>query len=173
MRVCLWVFILIAFVGSGLSSLGNELIAQNTNPVPASIDGEYNNSEQDSLVCTDDEIKALNSVENEPGKSSKAKINACSADFKVETEAVGTLESTAKSEGTVNEDSEQISLLPNPEVEFVDEYMVKFDSFKSRDTIIYGGVVPFVAIPDSELANEDKFFNEDSFSVFLYFKRKF
>jgi hypothetical protein len=173
MRVYLWVFILIAFVGSGLSSLGSELIAQNSNPNPASINREYNNSEQDSLVCSDDEIKALNSVENEPGKSSKTEINACRADFKVETEAIGTSESTAKSEGTVNEDGEQISLLPNPEVEFVDEYMVKFDSFRSRDTIFYGGLLPFVAIPDSELANEDRFFNEESFSVFLYFKRKF
>jgi len=173
MRVYLWVFILIAFVGSGLSSLGNELIAQNTDLNSVLINGKDKNSEQDSFVCTDDEIKDLNSVENEPGKSSKTEINDCRADFKVETESVGTSEATAKSEGTVNEDGEQISLLPNPEVEFVDEYMVKFDSFKSKDTIFYGGLVPFVAIPDTELANEDPFFNEESFSVFLYFKRKF
>jgi hypothetical protein len=64
-------------------------------------------------------------------------------------------------------------LLPNPEIEFIDEYMVNFDNFRSRDTIIYGGALPFVALPDDELANEDSFFNEESFSVFLYFKRKF
>jgi len=173
MRVYLWIIVFTTFVGSGLSSIGNELIAQNSNLPPASINREYDNSDQDSLVCTDEEISVLNSAENEPGNTSEAKVNACRADFNVGTDAVGTSESPVKSERIVNEDSEQISLLPNPEIEFVDEYMVKFDSFKSGNTVFYGGVVPFVALPDSELANEDSFFNEESFSVFLYFKRKF
>ncbi|MCK5391700.1 MAG: hypothetical protein KAJ31_04690 [Deltaproteobacteria bacterium] len=173
MRVYLGAFIFIIFVGSGLSSVGNELIAQNTNLNPTSVNEEYDNSDEDSYVCPDNEINVLNSIESEPGTTSEAKINACSADYQSESDIVSTSESPANSDKAVNENGEQISLLPNPEVEFVEEYMVKFDSFKSRDTIIYGGVMPFVAIPDSELANEDKFFNEESFSVFLYFKRKF
>ena len=48
-----------------------------------------------------------------------------------------------------------------------------FNANKSRNTIFYGGVVPFVAIPDTELSTEDSFFNDESFSFFLYFKRKF
>ena len=59
------------------------------------------------------------------------------------------------------------------EVQFVEDYMLNFDGSKSRNTIIYGGVVPFVALPDSELSTEDRFFNDESFSLFLYFKRKF
>ena len=66
------------------------------------------------------------------------------------------------------------SLLPYPSIEFFEEDQVDYyESFRSRDTIIYGGVLPFVAIPDSDLATEDHFFNEESFSLFLYFKRKF
>jgi hypothetical protein len=68
---------------------------------------------------------------------------------------------------------EGISLLPNPEVEFIEDYMLEFNANKSRNTIFYGGVVPFVAIPDTELSTEDSFFNDESFSFFLYFKRKF
>ncbi len=62
-------------------------------------------------------------------------------------------------------------MLPNPEVDFVEDYVVKFDG--DKDTIFLGGVVPFVAIPDTELATDDSFFNDDSFSVFFYLKRKF
>lgn len=65
------------------------------------------------------------------------------------------------------------SLLPNPSVGFVEEGTLDFEEFRSRETIFYGGVVPFVAIPDSDLATQDPFFNEESFSLFLYFKRKF
>lgn len=65
------------------------------------------------------------------------------------------------------------SLLPNPAVGFVEEGTLDFKEFRSRETIFYGGVVPFVAVPDSDLATEDRFFNEESFSLFLYFKRKF
>jgi len=171
MQVYLWVFIFIMFVGSGLSSVGNELIAQNSDLNPTSVSGEYSKSEQDRSVCTDKEINTLNPIESELGTTSEAKINACSADYKADV--AGTSNSPAKGDEIVNEDGDQISLLPNPEVEFIDEYMVKFDSFKARETLFYGGVLPFVAIPDDELANEDSFFNEESFSVFLYFKRKF
>jgi len=173
MRVYLGAFILIIFVGSGFSSVANELIAQNTNLNPTSVNEEYDNSDEDSYVCPDNEINVLNSIENEPGTTSEAEINACSADYKSESDVASTSISPEKRDKTVNEDGEQISLLPNPEVEFIDDYMVKFDGLKSRDTLFYGGVLPFVALPDSELANEDSFFNEESFSVFLYFKRKF
>lgn len=79
-----------------------------------------------------------------------------------------------------NEESEQLltdrSLLPNPEIGFVEEGAINYSDyeiFRARDTIFYGGVLPFVAIPDDDLANEDRFFNEDSISLFLYFKKKF
>lgn len=79
-----------------------------------------------------------------------------------------------------DEESEQSSsnrsILPNPEIGFVEEGALNYSDyeiFRARDTIFYGGVVPFIAIPDDDLANEDTFFNEDSISLFLYFKRKF
>jgi hypothetical protein len=65
------------------------------------------------------------------------------------------------------------SLLPNPEIGFVEDGQISYRSFHSRNTLFLGGVVPFVAVPDSDLANEDHFFNNESFSFFLYFKRKF
>jgi len=173
MRVYLWVFILITFVGSSISSVGNELIAQNSELAPTSVHGINANSERENYVCPDDEFLTLNSLENNRNQHSGPQINACSADFKVEPGVVNTSNSTSQSDRTVIENDEQISLLPNPEIEFIDEYMIKFDSFKSKDTVFYGGVLPFVALPDDELATEDSFFNEESFSVFLYFKRKF
>lgn len=64
-------------------------------------------------------------------------------------------------------------LLPNPGVMFVDEESIDFQKFSSGDTVLYGGVLPFVALPDADLETEDSFFNEESFSLFLYFKTKF
>ncbi|MEQ9619956.1 MAG: hypothetical protein RIG61_12390 [Deltaproteobacteria bacterium] len=69
--------------------------------------------------------------------------------------------------------SANYSLSPNPAVGFVEDGTLDFEEFRSRETIFYGGLLPFVAIPDSDLATEDHFFNEESFSLFLYFKRKF
>lgn len=63
-------------------------------------------------------------------------------------------------------------VLTGPEVSFFEESN-PFDSIGSRQTVFYGGVVPFVAIPDNILDNNDSFFNEESFSFFLYFKTKF
>ncbi|GJM16640.1 MAG: hypothetical protein DHS20C13_19670 [Thermodesulfobacteriota bacterium] len=161
MRVCLWVFVLIIVIGSGLSSFGGELIAQRSPIVVNPIDGNSTFSEEDSSVCLDYETRTSS--------------NTCEPDLQVETKTETQTETnSSSSDDTVyNDNDEQISLLPNPEVEFVDEYMIKFDSFKSKDTIFYGGVVPFVALPDGELANQDSFFNEESVSVFLYLKRKF
>ncbi len=157
MRVCLWVFVLIIVIGSGLSSFGDELIAQRSPIVLNSIDGDSIVSEEDSSVCLDYETRTSS--------------NTCEPDFQVKPQTE--TNSSSSDDALYNDNDDQISLLPNPEVEFVDEYMIKFDSFKSRDTIFYGGVVPFVALPDGVLANEDSFFNEESFSLFLYFKRKF
>lgn len=64
-------------------------------------------------------------------------------------------------------------LLPNPVVGFVEEESIEFEQHSSRDTVFYGGILPFVALPDGDLATEDSFFNGDSFSLFLYSKRKF
>jgi len=173
MQVCLWVFIVITFVGSHRDSFGIELIAQNSELVPASINEESGTSEQDSYVCPEDEINRTNSLESGVNADSRQKTSVCSPDFKVESDTLTSSNSSSRADTTFNENDEQISLLPNPEVEFIDDYMVKFDGGKSRDTIFYGGVVPFVALPDSSLATEDSFFNEESFSIFLYFKRKF
>ena len=157
MRVCIWVFVLIIVIGSGLSSFGDELIAQRSPIVLNSIDEDSIVSEEDSSVCLDYETRTSS--------------NTCEPDLQVETQTE--TNSSSSDDALYNDNDDQISLLPNPEVEFVDEYMIKFDSFKSKDTIFYGGVVPFVALPDGELANQDSFFNEESFSVFLYLKRKF
>ena len=157
MRVCSWVFVLIIVVGSGLSSFGDELVDQRSPIVLNSIDESSIVSEEDSSVCLDYETRTSS--------------NTCEPDLQVETQIEKN--SSSSDDALYNDNDDPISLMPNPEVEFVDEYMIKFDSLKSKDTIFYGGVVPFVALPDGELANQDSFFNEESFSVFLYLKRKF
>lgn len=159
MRVYLWVFVLIIVIGSGLSSFGDELVAQRSPIVPNSIDGDSIVPEEDSSVCLDYETRTSS--------------NTCEPDFQVKSQTETKSKSSPSPNASFDEDDEQISILPNPEVEFIEDYMVKFDGHKSKDTIFYGGVVPFVALPDGELANEDSFFNEESFSLFLYFKRKF
>ena len=70
--------------------------------------------------------------------------------------------------------SEDSTLIPTSNVQFIyDNERAYLRQLQSGDTIIYGGLVPFVAVPDSSLATKDHFFNRDSVSVFLYFKRKF
>ena len=165
MQVLIWVFVIMILAGSSVSSFGDELIAQNTNPVPASTSGTLNNSEQDRRVCSDDEL--LDS------QSDGTKVNACIPDFVVEQDAADESAAPNMVEIVVENDQDDVSILPNTEIDFVEDYMVKYDNIKSKNTVFYGGVVPFVALPDSELATEDSFFNEESFSVFLYFKRKF
>ena len=64
-------------------------------------------------------------------------------------------------------------LLPDPGVMFIGDENIDFKKFSSGDTVLYGGVLPFVALPDADLETEDSFFNEESFSLFLYFKTKF
>ena len=73
----------------------------------------------------------------------------------------------------VDYSTDSTKILPNPGVMFVDEENIDFKEFSSGDTVLYGGVLPFVALPDSDLETEDSFFNEESFSLFLYFKTKF
>lgn len=159
MRVYLWVFIITVFLGSDLSSFGDEIVAQRSPILPTSISGEYIVSEEDSSVCLDYETRTS--------------TNTCEPDFKVGTQTIIIPNSSSPTDTAFDENDEQISLLPNPDVDFIEDYMVKFDNQKSRDTIFFGGVVPFVAIPDGEFSTEDSFFNEESFSVFLYLKRKF
>jgi len=100
MRVYLRVFILTIFIGSGLSSVGNELIAQNSNLIPISIKGEYL-TVQDSYVCPENEDNAINPIENESSRNFDGKINACSADYKAESDVTGTPRSQAKSHETI------------------------------------------------------------------------
>ncbi len=73
----------------------------------------------------------------------------------------------------VDYSTDRTKILPDPGVMFVDEENIDFQKFNSGDTILYGGVLPFVALPDADLETEDSFFNEESFSLFLYFKTKF
>lgn len=159
MRVCFWVFIITVFLGSGLHSFGDELIAQRSPILPVSINGDQVLSEEDNSVCLDYETMTSS--------------NTCKPNLKVKPDAPISIDSSSSADKTFSENDEQISLLPDPEVEFIEDYMLKFGDGKPRDTIFFGGVVPFVAIPDGVLANDDSFFNEDSFSVFLYLKRKF
>lgn len=146
-------------MSSGINSNSNELYAQRTPISPNSISGDTIVSEEDGSVCLDYETNTSS--------------NNCNPELTVESEVEAEPSASFPSEEEGNSQEEEISLLPNPEVDFIEEYMVKFDGNKSRDTIFYGGVVPFVALPDAELSTEDSFFNEESFSFFLYFKRKF
>lgn len=69
--------------------------------------------------------------------------------------------------------SDETPLLPNPQIAFIEDGKVNYDQFQSREVIFYGGLVPFVAIHDADLETDDHFFNPESFSLFLYFKKKF
>lgn len=172
MRVLIGVYLAIFFLGAGLSSYSDELYVQRSpiTPYQANLHNAKS-SGADSFACPQGEYStSVSSPDNmeeyitmgnqcEPSPSVKAKIDS-SMD-------------TSSKDNSSSKSAEELTLLPNPEVEFVEEYMLTFDGNKSRDTIFYGGVVPFVALPDAELSTEDRFFNDESFSFFLYFKRKF
>lgn len=194
MQVLIWILILTTFFGTSLIPFGSELMAQNTAVAPIYIDRAIYKAAQEGLICSKETIESLDPSERE------ARIKVCGLDFDIDSEieeidienneqqastaepevqtssATSEIEaSTAESNSStvVNSEDEEVSLLPDPGVEFVEEYVMKFDGNKSKDTIFYGGVVPFVALPDTELANQDSFFNEESFSIFFYLKRKF
>lgn len=69
--------------------------------------------------------------------------------------------------------SDETPLLPDSQITFVEDGKLNYDQFQSREVIFYGGLVPFVAIHDADLETDDHFFNPESFSLFLYFKKKF
>ena len=69
--------------------------------------------------------------------------------------------------------SDETPLLPDPQIAFIEDGKLNYEQFQSKETIFYGGLVPFVAIHDADLETDDHFFNPESFSLFLYFKRKF
>jgi len=64
-------------------------------------------------------------------------------------------------------------ILLNPDIKFIEDGKLNYNQLQSKETIFYGGLVPFVAVHDADLETDDHFFNSDSFSLFLYFKRKF
>ena len=82
----------------------------------------------------------------------------------------------AGSEDSVIEDTESSNdnpILINPGVKFIDEDKLIYEQLQKKETIFYGGIVPFVAVHDADLQTNDHFLNSDSISLFLYFKRKF
>ncbi len=190
MQVFTRVLVLLTFLGSGLIPFDSESYAQNTGVAPVYIDQAIYNAAQEGFICSQETLDKLDPSERE------ARIKVCGLDLEIDTEleepnieseevaspadteiqaSTGEPEAQASTSESnslvVNDEREEVSLLPNPEVDFVEDYVVKFDG--DKDTIFLGGVVPFVAIPDTELATDDSFFNDDSFSVFFYLKRKF
>jgi len=82
----------------------------------------------------------------------------------------------ANSAGTGFEDQDGLSenpILPDPNVKFIEDGKLNYEQLQSKETIFYGGLVPFVAVHDADLETDDHFFNPESVSLFLYFKRKF
>ena len=63
--------------------------------------------------------------------------------------------------------------MPNPNIAFFESRFLKFDNFAQEETTFYAGALPFLALPDANLETDDSVFDADSFSFFLYFKRKF
>ena len=182
MQVIARVLVLLTFLGASLIPLANDLYAQNTGVAPVYIDQAIYNAAQEGFICSQETIDKLDPSERE------ARIRVCGLDLEIDSEIEQTVienhelqastlvtepqdPADEPSSSGVNSEDEEVSLLPNPEVDFVEDYVVKFDG--NRDTIFLGGVVPFVALPDTELATDDSFFNDDSFSVFFYLKRKF
>ncbi len=99
--------------------------------------------------------------------------NLCEPDNKLDLAAIEKADSqNIQSDGSGGL-SDENPLLPNPQIAFVEDEKMNFEQFQSKETIFYGGLIPFTAIHDADLKTEDHFFNPDSFSLFLYFKRKF
>lgn len=159
MRLFIWVCVFTIFIGASLSSFGDQLIAQRSPIVQPPIPAGTVDSEEDSSLCLDYETNTSS--------------NNCEPEFNVEIEVETEPLASTSNDPETNETNEEVTIILNPEISFVEDYVSKLDSNKSRDTIFYGGVVPFVALPDGELSTEDSFFNEESFSIFFYLKRKF
>jgi len=102
-----------------------------------------------------------------------SRMNVCRNNNKVSLSSLSDGYGQETANASTDSSSGVYSLLPNPEIGFVEDGQISYSSFHSGNTLFLGGVVPFVAVPDSILANEDHFFNNESFSFFLYFKRKF
>ena len=100
-------------------------------------------------------------------------MNVCTNNNKVSLSALANGGGQETENASTDSSTNDYSLLPNPEIGFVEDGQINYQSFHSRNTLFLGGVLPFVAVPDSDLATEDHFFNDQSFSLFLYFKRKF
>ncbi|MEM7009793.1 MAG: hypothetical protein AAF462_11735 [Thermodesulfobacteriota bacterium] len=185
MQVFTRVFVLTILVGASFILFVSDLAAQNMPVVPISIDQAIRKARQEGIICSIETINNLDPSERE------ARREICGLNLEIEPESIQSSSADTPEGPTAqeielqasiaepnsstaeNNQQEQISLLPDPEVQFVEDYMLNFGDNENRNTIFYGGVVPFVAIPDTELATDDSFFNEDSFSVFFYLKRKF
>jgi hypothetical protein len=115
-------------------------------------------------------------MDSYPGKpdavSYDAVSNLCKPDSTFQLAAI----EKADTPDTQSGDSEGLSETPillNTRVKFIEEGKLSYEQLQSKETIFYGGLVPFVAVHDADLETDDHFFNPESFSLFLYFKRKF
>ena len=108
--------------------------------------------------------------DSETQKEMSHMFGGCSqvAERKSQTETQSTASSPEDKETVSN-----ASILPDPGVQSVEDYLLDFGRQGGKETIFLGGIVPFVALPDSNLVTNDSFLNQDSVSFFLYFKRKF
>ena len=162
MRVIIWVLAANIVLWTGFSAYCGDFYAQRSPTIPSTSNRdvqEFQSPEDLSSSCT----------ANVTGQSA----NECGPEGNLQSEKDSEQVTSSSESSETDHSDEEITLLPNPEVQFVEDYMLKFDGQKSRDTIFYGGVVPFVAIPDTELSTDDRFFNDESFSLFFYLKRKF
>ena len=103
------------------------------------------------------------------------KVNACYPGQEVDHRAAyENGESDTADQRTDNNGLDpETSPVPNPNISSFESRFLRFDNFAQEQTTFYAGALPFLALPDSNLESTDNVFDMDSFSFFLYFKRKF
>ncbi|MEW6145645.1 MAG: hypothetical protein AB1598_11565 [Thermodesulfobacteriota bacterium] len=116
-------------------------------------------------------------MDSSPGKPDEVSYdtarNLCRPDSTFQLAAIEKNDSPDTQPEVSEELSDENPFLPNSRIAFIEEGKLNYDQFQSKETIFYGGLVPFVAVHDADLETDDHFFNPESFSLFLYFKKKF
>lgn len=172
MRLLLLLLISIFFAGTEAESIaldyeqGNPKIIYKTGPEASCYNYNFIDS-REIAAALPDEYDAPRNLNGSILYDKK--LNVCKPYGKTLISSLGENDPSGSAESP---SGEVWPVLPGPEVSFIEDSN-PFDSIGSRQTVFYGGVVPFVALPDNVLDNGDSFFNQESFSFFLYFKTKF
>jgi hypothetical protein len=76
----------------------------------------------------------------------------------------------ASEDSELKQFSSDTSFLIQEENEFIEGLE---QEHKAKSTIIWGGIFPFVSLPNEDVENREGFFSNDSIFFFWYLKKKF